>query len=772
MSPAVTFKELLSGLAAAHDHEVLSVRDECGVKMATLSKEYNHKVDCMVAEIQSLRTRLGEREEDGVDKHLPESALSSEGSKKDERTHSNKQEENHSQGCTSHRSLDTHLDEVYNAPPAAHVQHTLKPGWSRNAIWGTDHVTLPTHQDTTEDPVMHSMFVMSPFEGHTSGFFGCSRGVMFPFSPFRTLWDFASLTFILVDIMLLPYIFAFSPDPSWGLQAIENAGLMFWTCDMVQGPFLGYFIQGEYIDSRCRIVKHYLRSWFLVDLFVVMPEWLTVFLGDDNPVNALAGVGKIFKSIRVIRVLRLLRLPKTQRLIEHLYDMSKGEYTFLLLDVAQLIAFVMVFNHLIACAWYGIGENRREDGLTSWITAGNFESESKTYLYLTSLHWSLSQFTPGANRGRPTSADERLFNIVVLFFAMVVFSSFVGSITSHITRLRSMRLGTAKQLWLLRRFLREHEVNENLAVRIHKFIEHKLHKEHLKPRIQEIETLNKLSPALSDELSYDMHSKPFQAHPFFACLTAHMEVIMHRLCRTALQPHFAARDEHVFVAGDEGKHFYVVVAGELRYECLGRDSVLVSAENRTGDRFSIEWIAEAVLWTVWRHRGQLIVGPHTPSELLVVKPEVFFEVMCKHPRSWLYATVYGEHFIRYINQLPHLSDVIADEPFYLAAPRHAYQVASNPSESRAVGVIGRALPKNCRNDGEDAEIRTPPLLDVVIDKDTMCAEANGDLHCEEDDDDNDEDQGLDQDQDAGLVFAAEAREEEQREEEEIILHNL
>lgn len=367
----------------------------------------------------------------------------------------------------------------------------------------------------------------------------------------------------------------------------------------------------------------------------------------------------------------------------------KPDAGFVFLSVLQLISFVLVLNHLIACAWYYVGKHVADQGRTSWIKAARRDEprESHYYLYLTSLHWSLTQFTPAAMKYSATNSEERLFSIIVLFFALVVFSSFVGSITNSITRLRSLRIDSSKQLWFLRRFLREQDVSVNLSQRIYKFVEHKLWQERGQIQIHASDVNRQLSSALSDELAFDMHSKALCVHNFFACLSTEMEVVMHRICRVAMRVQNAAKEELVFSAGDEGKFMYFAQSGLLDYTAVNKsDSCYcgVRLESRINSNFQdpnweyVRWIAEAVLWVAWRHRGKLVVGANEPSALIVVDPKAFFDLMSKHPRSWLYAVAYGERFVNYLNRLDKLTDVMINDEFYSEASTTAIWLATHP----------------------------------------------------------------------------------------------
>lgn len=91
------------------------------------------------------------------------------------------------------------------------------------------------------------------------------------------------------------------------------------------------------------------------------------------------------------------------------------------------------------------------------------------HLYLVSLHWSLTQFTPAGMDVTPTNEVERGFTIGVVVFALVGFAYVVGSITASLAQLRTMSEEASKDFWQMRRFLNQNSVDHNLAARIQRF---------------------------------------------------------------------------------------------------------------------------------------------------------------------------------------------------------------------------------------------------------------------------------------------------------------
>lgn len=298
-----SFADLLSSLAIAHESELESVRFQCDAAIASLKEAHSRDVDHMTIEIQSLHKQLSEGKEldakgdrkivwiDALEDVSPALHESSQGN----------------EAPTSVDVAESHDDQV---------AHTLRPGWSRQAIWGQDNVTLAKAADgTMKLHLMPSVLIQLDSKGRPC--LDCEKGVFFPHSTFRTFWDLVSLMLIIGDVLILPFSFAFDPETTTGSAVIEHFSLFFWTLDMMQGPFIGFFENGHYISSRSRVVKHYLKTWFVVDVLVVLPEW-TVYIvgtGSDSPVNAVAGFGKVVKTIRVARILRFLRIAKVKHLL-------------------------------------------------------------------------------------------------------------------------------------------------------------------------------------------------------------------------------------------------------------------------------------------------------------------------------------------------------------------------------------------------------------------------------------------------------------------------
>eukprot|EP00928_Gymnodinium_smaydae_P006324 TRINITY_DN12231_c0_g2_i1.p1 TRINITY_DN12231_c0_g2~~TRINITY_DN12231_c0_g2_i1.p1 ORF type:complete len:672 (+),score=137.24 TRINITY_DN12231_c0_g2_i1:319-2334(+) len=480
--------------------------------------------------------------------------------------------------------------------------------------------------------------------------------VVSPNSTYRMFWDLCGMVLIGYDCVMIPFGLSFEPEQTSFLASMDMLLLLFWTLDMVQAFNLGYYYHGSYVDSHRRIFCNYMKTWFGVDLVVVGPEWLSIFAGQED---SLGGLGRILKGTRAIRVLRLLRLLKLQRIVNMLYDMLESEYAFIIVNLVKLLIGITLLNHVIACLWFWIGRACLESEIRNWISVAEMENDTLSFKYSTSLHWSLTQFTPASMDVSARNVFERVFSILVLLFAMVAFSSIVASITSAMTNLRNLASDSNKQFWLLRRYLRQRKISSDLCGRIVKFLEYQQEKQSTVVQVSSIKIMSGLSEELSREMAHSMHAIFLVSHPFFMHLEVTMQNMMHRLCYLALKHQSYAENEIIFNCGDESHCMFFIKGGEQSYK-------FSNGERLDPPPMPKEWASEAILWTSWRHRG--ILRAEKASEFIQLPPSKFMDVMGVHPKPWALCQSYAPKFVMFLGSAQvQISDFLRHEDFYQEA---------------------------------------------------------------------------------------------------------
>ena len=112
-----------------------------------------------------------------------------------------------------------------------------------------------------------------------------------------------------------------------------------------------------------------------------------------------------------MRAIRLVRLVKLVRMWEQAVDSVQSEYLMLALRVFVLLANILLTSHYIACFWYLFGTYDGED--SGWPGYYGLAGASLDRLYVSSLHWAVSQAGFGASALLPVGAAERCYAMAV-----------------------------------------------------------------------------------------------------------------------------------------------------------------------------------------------------------------------------------------------------------------------------------------------------------------------------------------------------------------------
>lgn len=478
-----------------------------------------------------------------------------------------------------------------------------------------------------------------------------SCGVLSPSGGPRIAWDVFGAILLCFDIILIP-LSSFDIGRNWFTKGFDWTTLAFWTFDMVMSMSTGFVHQGVTEMRRYMILLNYIRGWMWLDLVVVGPDWVFTILDMANQSEGVDGssanTSRLLRTLRILRLARLLRLVKLRRIFAMIRDRIDSEFMFIIANIIQLIIMLLVVNHFLASIWYAIGDFSRAGGGDNWIEDSKFHLDTVTvgYKYTTSLHWSLTQFTPASMAVQPTNTLERTFAIAVLVSGFVLFSSFVSSITASMTQLRSMQDKVSQQIWLLRRYLRQRGIQPELAFRILRYVEWKCGEQRDLVSESRVQVLGILSEQLRSELQYSVSFSCLMGHPLFEQISHASNVLIHRLAANACSQKSLATKDVLISPGIEATHMYMVVSGELAYRKID-EADFGTIENKMQKD---DWLCEQALWTRWHHIGT--VEALNESKLVGIDASVFEKVLVPDRRCLELASAYCSGFMDWLTRVP------------------------------------------------------------------------------------------------------------------------
>jgi len=468
---------------------------------------------------------------------------------------------------------------------------------------------------------------------------------------------------------------------------------VWWTLDMLFSFFQGYNHRGVVEMRPTKTACAYLRSWFLLDFTLVALDWATLLM---TALTSAFGFARSAKTLRISRIFRLIRLTRVCRLPKVLKVSNDVQHTTNS-DTFQTIAKVMFWiggilfvNHVFACSWFALGTNTRP-GWVEFAKAAYLENAHKaasnSYLYATSLHWSLTQFTPASMEVVPVNTYERLFTIFTMFIALVFLSSFVSSITNEVAVFRMKKQEEKVNNATLIRFLQESHVSLDLGSRIQEVVlmqqmqQSRVHRVHE----QEVLLLKNLPVSMREDLHFEVYAPRISQHPFLHGIGMMEISALNKICHTAMRQQSLLAEQDLFSYGKDGNHMYFIVAGEAVYYHGRRTAVELSKmkEARAFATATIKegaWVCEQVLIIKWEHQGLLTA--RMPCEFAVVDAALFRGIVQRFPRIYSfckrYAEAYSDRLLLTTEELTDLTlgvdditDLVHDTTIQLPAPKRS-----------------------------------------------------------------------------------------------------
>ena len=448
----------------------------------------------------------------------------------------------------------------------------------------------------------------------------------------RLFWLVFSLLLIAYDMVMVP-LSVFELDTSSFETAVTVFSATFWTIDFILAFFVGYYVSGSLELRPHMTALNYMKTWMMADLILLAFEWTDVIISEMPSLPSLIRASRSLRILRFLRSAKLLRAAKLPSFMKSIPFISRSEYITLSLGILKQLLFILFINHTIASVWYLLGQNN------GWLYTYEIPTNDWWYTYLITLHWSLTQFTPASMTVQPTNIHERGFNVAVVIFALVTFSSFVSSITNLMTHLRNLESAEAIMFSKLEDFMQSRKFSFYLTVRVRRYLEQRLAEKRSKPEEGDIILLERLSEPLKMEVHFEMHSPTLTKHALFFAYSRLNEPAVMKLCHSAVKTILLSGEDYLFAKGETAKSMFFVLSGSLTYTMEIGAPTPVQAP---------AFFTEMVLWAPWSHNGTM--RAKTDCKILLLDAEKFHDVVFHAQNCQLEVCKYAERAIHILNK--------------------------------------------------------------------------------------------------------------------------
>lgn len=273
----------------------------------------------------------------------------------------------------------------------------------------------------------------------------------------------------------------------------------------------------------------------------------------------------------------------------------------------------------------------------------------------------------------PTNVWERLFAVLVMLFALTLFSFFVSSVTNLMIQLQALRRERTKKQQALQGYLRHNNISVALSVRAKKytaiFIQGQM--EMTRRKEDEQALMQVLPENLMKDLRDEARGPLIAAHQFFCDLRGEHVPFVKLLCHEALTQVVVHPGEAVFNTGDACTRMLFMETGLLRYtfrrtrkckpSAFSLDVETGSCPGEAVEKIASkgQWLTEAALWTRWENCGDLFVV--TPASFLAMGTNELASAAQEHERALVDVANYAQRYVKNLNHDVRLYTDIVDQ---------------------------------------------------------------------------------------------------------------
>ena len=393
------------------------------------------------------------------------------------------------------------------------------------------------------------------------------KWILLPENGIKRFWDIVIAMIIVYSAVVLPYQIAFVDDESESDAILDNLLNAILGLDILMNFFSAYIdSEDNVVKNRKKIIKTYLRTWFVVDLISVLPVNLITVTAKGAKFNTLARLSKIPKLYRLVRLTKLFRMVKilkkgnVNRITKFFLEKLKVNA-----NIERLIYFILAFlllNHLAACIWYFMAKLQDLDP-DCWVTRLGYSDASNAEIYIVSFYWTLTTVTTvGYGDVNAGTTIERIYNLFIMSFGVLMYSFAIGSLSSIVSTLDAKTAEMNQKLQILSSIKKEFSLDQEIYDKVRKVIKYDLSRN----QKDKMNFLQELPNKLRIELSQIMHDSVIQKMYFFKDQPNDFIAYVAPL----LKPVKFSQNDYLYKISDMIDEMYFVSKGTVSF-CLGKE---------------------------------------------------------------------------------------------------------------------------------------------------------------------------------------------------------
>ena len=391
-----------------------------------------------------------------------------------------------------------------------------------------------------------------------------------PDSSIVLILDFLVFIFSFYNLILIPlrlgyneiYCFYGNFFNCWNILELLNDLVFFF--DLGLSFFIAYYNFDEILKSELKsIVKHYLSSWFIIDLITAIPfqTLFTIFNKQcyvKGYLNAPLYQKNFFYLYTLLRLLKIFKVNSKNKFLDHLSnELTKFEQ---LNRWGGLIVGFLIFSfslHIVACTFIFIGRN----DYPSWIIVFHHDNKSFLQLYLIAIYYSITTLTTvGYGDLTCITPQEKIFGLIMEVVGIFAYSWALTAMSNYVKVLNEKTEELSKKCKILDEIkLTYTHFPDDLYDRVIRFLKYKQFNEKKDKNL----IIDDLPLTLRNSLIYEMYKPIIHSFIFFKNFSNSDFIVRVIL---AFKPILAIKNDLLIKDGDLVEDIIFVKRGRLSLE--------------------------------------------------------------------------------------------------------------------------------------------------------------------------------------------------------------
>jgi hypothetical protein len=365
-------------------------------------------------------------------------------------------------------------------------------------------------------------------------------------SRYRIAWESWVLALVITSCLVIPFQIAFKHTlEGAGVYIIYLIDLVFFA-DIFLNFFTTYRRRGEEITDKEKTARHYLRTFFFVDLLANLPFDL-IFLA--TPKLHIYGIPLVlaFRGFRLLRIVRLY-------VIIHRWQIQNWINPGYL-RIIKFLATIALVIHWIACIWFltAFVAGFPDD---CWAVKAEIAGATPSAQYVRSLYWTITTMTTvGYGDITPCGTVEYIVGMVVMLMGASMYAFIIGTVASLFSNLDSSKVSYWNRTEAVTQYLRSRQVPRSLNTRVRDYYEYlwDIHR-----GFREDTFLDDLPESLRIEVLLSLTRDLLDKVPLFK----HCSPSLRNVLLRSLKPQINAPRGYIAREGEPGKEIYFISRGK------------------------------------------------------------------------------------------------------------------------------------------------------------------------------------------------------------------